>query len=330
MSRFPSVQRLAALALSGGCLLLAACQVGDGAPGASLPERPTAPLPEGAQAWSFLGTALFPPPLDAARDRIRQEALQEAQDALEASPEDPEAWIWMGRQLAYLGRYQEAILTFSEGFERFPEDARFLRHRGHRWITLRELRLAAEDLAQAAVLMGDEGSVIEPDGLPNPAGIPLTTLAFNVHYHRALALYLMDDLNEAEAAWRATLAVSDNPDLDVAARYWLYLTLRKQGRAEEAAHLIGDVHPDAPLLENHTYRDLILFFRGDLENAEVLERSQGGLPTVTALYGLAMGALLEGDTVEGMRRLQAVLDRPMEWASFGALAAELEVARVDR
>lgn len=309
---------------------LASCS-GDGTRGGGrgLPDRPTALLPEGAQAWSFLGTALFPPPLDAVRDSIRQEALRDAQAERDAHPDDPEAWIWLGRQEAYLGRYREAVTTFTEGFERFPEDARFLRHRGHRWITLREFPRAVEDLTRAAAMMGEAGAVIEPDGLPNPAGIPLTTLAFNVHYHRALALYLIGDLRRAEAAWRETLAVSDNPDLDVSARYWLYLTLRRQGRNAEAERLIADVHPDLPLLENDTYRDLLLHLRGDLAADDVLARAGGDLPAVTALYGLAMGALLSGDAVEGMRTLQAILDRPMEWAAFGAIAAEMEVARAE-
>jgi tetratricopeptide (TPR) repeat protein len=314
---------------------LASCS-GDGTPGAGaargLPDRPTAALPEGAQAWSFLGTALFPPPLDAARESLRQEALREAQADRDARPQDPEAWIWVGRQEAYLGLYREAIATFTEGFERFPDDARFLRHRGHRWITLREFAQAVDDLTRAAAMMGEAGAEIEPDGLPNAAGIPLTTLAFNVYYHRALALYLMEDLGRAEAAWRETLAVSDNPDLDVAARYWLHLTLRKRGEDAEAARLIADVHPDAPLLENATYRDLLLHLRGDLTAEEVLARATaggGGLPAVTALYGLAMGALLSGEAVEGMRTLQAILDRPMEWAAFGAIAAEVEVARAE-
>jgi tetratricopeptide (TPR) repeat protein len=305
---------------------------GEGAIGrrSTLPERPSAPLPEGAEAWSFLGNALFPPPLSPDVEVQRGEALAAAEAERAARPEDPDAWIWVGRQHAYRGGYREAIAVFTEGADRFPDDARFLRHRGHRWLTLRELRRAEEDLSRAAATMGEAGADIEPDGLPNAAGIPLTTLAFNVHYHRALALYLMANLPAAEAAWRETLAVSDNPDLDVAGRYWLHLTLRKQGKDEDAARLIADVDAEVPLLENETYRDLLLHFRGDLDAAEVLARAGGDLPSVTALYGVAMHALLEGDTVEGMRALQSILDRPTQWASFGYLAAELELARAPR
>jgi tetratricopeptide (TPR) repeat protein len=184
------------LILSAGLGLPGCGGAGDGAVGRgpSLPERPSTPLPEGAEAWSFLGNALFPPPLSPASEALRGEALAAAKADLAARPDDPEAWIWAGRQHAYRGAYREAIAVFTEGADRFPDDARFLRHRGHRWLTLRELRRAEQDLSRAAATMGESGAEIEPDGLPNAAGIPLTTLAFNVHYHRALALYLLSNL----------------------------------------------------------------------------------------------------------------------------------------
>jgi len=293
-------------------------------------ERPEGPLPEGAEAWSFLGQALYPPPLPMEVRGAREEDLEAALRDRSDDPEDPELWIWVGRHKAYLGEYREAVTTFSEGLERFPEDARFLRHRGHRWITLRELELARQDLRAATEGMQETGGEIEPDGLPNPAGIPLTTLAFNAWYHLALAEYLAGDFEAALSSWEATLAVSGNPDLQSASRYWLHLTLRRLGKEARAAEVAAAVSADDELLENHTYRDLLLHFRGDLPAEAVLPADGEGLASVTALYGLGIHALLEGDEVEAFRRFQEILDRPDQWPAFGYVAAEVEMARRGR
>jgi tetratricopeptide (TPR) repeat protein len=323
----------AALPLVVIALLVASCGGGadDGEPGERSapqpPDRTSQPLPEGAEAWSLLGEALYPPPLPLEIREAREAELEEALRDRADAHDSPEAWIWVGRREAYLGSYRQAVETFTEGFERWPADARFLRHRGHRRITLRDFEGARDDLVRATELMGEAGAEIEPDGLPNAAGIPLTTLAFNAWYHRALAEYLAGDFPAARASWEATLAVSDNPDLEAAARYWLHLTLRRLGEDAEAAEVARAVDADAELLENGTYRDLLLHFRGDLPAEAVLPADGEGLASVTALYGLGAHALLGGDEAEARRIFQEILDRPDQWPAFGYVAAEVEVAR---
>jgi hypothetical protein len=51
--------------------------------------------------------------------------------------------------LGDFGCVHEAIDTFSVGVARWPQDARFLRHRGHRWLSAFESTLAARDLERA-------------------------------------------------------------------------------------------------------------------------------------------------------------------------------------
>ena len=101
------------------------------------------------EATSLLGKPLISPPApDSVRARLEAD-LTAARAALERAPDDPDARIWVGRRLAYLGRYRDAIAVFTEGIERFPKDARFLRHRGHRYITVREFDKAIADLERA-------------------------------------------------------------------------------------------------------------------------------------------------------------------------------------
>src|SRR5687767_4689590 len=101
--------------------------------------RPSTSAPadaEATEATSLLGTPLLPPPPPAAF-RERQEALlAEAQTQLAADPDDLDAWIWVGRRLAYLARYREAIAHYSRAMERFTTAPELYRHRGHRYLSV--------------------------------------------------------------------------------------------------------------------------------------------------------------------------------------------------
>src|SRR5688572_22622043 len=90
------------------------------------------------QAISLLGRPLYPPALSPEVRSTREQDLYEAQLAYDHDLHDETAIIWLGRRQAYLGEYRAAIDTFSNGLAILPESVRLLRHRGHRFITLRE------------------------------------------------------------------------------------------------------------------------------------------------------------------------------------------------
>ena len=91
------------------------------------------------------------------------------------NPSDPDAMIWLGRRIAYTGDYHGAIDVFSQGIRKFPEDARFYRHRGHRYISIRQFDNAISDLEFASQLMKSQPNQIEPDGLPSKKQLPSQT-----------------------------------------------------------------------------------------------------------------------------------------------------------
>ena len=100
-----------------------------------------------------MGRPLLPIELPAA-DRAKLEAnLKAAEDELAKAPGSPDALIWVGRRQAYLWQYRNAIATFTKGIDRFPTDARFYRHRGHRYITVRNFDGAIADFEKAAALI---------------------------------------------------------------------------------------------------------------------------------------------------------------------------------
>lgn len=294
-------------------------------PDAAPESRQAEDVPAGAEAVSLLGEPLFRPELaPATRDRLEAD-LAAARAAHDRAPEDADAIIWLGRRLAYLARYRDAIEVFSHGIGLHPTDARLYRHRGHRWITVRELDRAIGDLAHAADLVEGQPDEVEPDGAPNEYGIPTSTLHSNIWYHLALAHYLKHDFEAALPAWRAALAVSTNDDMLVATSDWLYMTLRRLGRDAEAAAVLDPIHADMRILENHAYHRRLLMYRGELEPDSLLAGDTAD-PVQLATYGYGLGNwyLYNGDADRARAVFRRILEGP-NWAAFGYIAAEAEL-----
>ena len=66
------------------------------------------------------------------------------------APDSADAAIGLGRRHASLGQFREAIDVYTRALAKHPKDARLYRHRGHRYITVRELDKAVADLTRAA------------------------------------------------------------------------------------------------------------------------------------------------------------------------------------
>jgi tetratricopeptide (TPR) repeat protein len=304
-----------------GTLLLAGCAA---APGDEGPSH-TAALPPGAEAISLLGEPLYPPELAPATRARLEDDLAAARAEYDADPEDADAIIWLGRRLAYPGRYREAISVFTRGIELHPEDARMYRHRGHRWITVREFDRAIADLEHAAALVDGRQDEVEPDGMPNPYGIPTSTLHSNIWYHLALAHYLKHDFERAVPAWRRALEVSTNDDMYVATADWLYMSLRRLGRDDEAAAVLEPIHAGMTILENHAYHQRLLMYRGELEpDALLAVDSDDPVQLATYGYGVANWFLYNGEQDRAREIFRRILDAP-NWAAFGYIAAEAEL-----
>jgi tetratricopeptide (TPR) repeat protein len=292
------------------------------------PPTVTAELPEGAEALSLLGEPLYPATQSGEAQAANQANLDAALADLAASPGDADALIWVGRRHGYLGHYQAAIGVFSEGHEWHPDDPRFLRHRGHRFLSTRRLDLAIADLQQASAMIEDREDEVEPDGQPNRLGIPLSTLHFNIWYHLGLAHYLSGDFELAHAAYRECHGVSRNDDSRVAASYWLYLILRRLGRDAEADEVLAEVSDNLEIIENTAYRDLLLLFKGELRPEDLLSEGDDALQNTTVAYGVGAWYAVNGDTEQAGQIWDRILETGPAFA-FGYIAAEAEVARMD-
>lgn len=293
---------------------------------AALAQAPPPAVASDVEGVSLLGKELKRPALAAENAAIHEAAIVELQAHLRRHPADAEGMIWLGRRVAYLGRYREAIEIFGDGARRHPEDARFLRHRGHRFLTLRRVDDAIADFERGLALVAGKPDEIEADGLPNLFNQPTSTLKTNLWYHLGLGYYLKADFGRAAAAFQACAALSDNADMWVAATYWQVLATHHAGRAAEAKAMLAALPNKVETIENEDYWRLLQLFAGRLE-AGKLQSGEGGVPGATLGYGLGAWHYLAGRDREAREAFEKVT-KGDTWAAFGYLAAEGELARV--
>ena len=279
---------------------------------------------------SLLGKTYFEP--------VRPEKTQNRLDsnlrvAIENWKADPseDNYIWYGRRLGYFFRFQEAVDVFTEGLERFPNSGRLYRHRGHRFISLRQFDRAIEDLEKASTLTPQAPFEIEPDGTPNAINTPLSSTQFNIQYHLALAYYLKGDLANAERVYVECMKTCTNDDLMVACVDWMYMTYRRTGKQELAKALLDKVTDSMTIVENDSYFKRIRMYQGKLAPDSVLrvtasDPDQADLALATQGYGVGNWHLCNGDSAMAKEVFEKTVSGNY-FGAFGFIAAEAELAR---
>ena len=189
---------------------------------------------------------------------------------------------------------------FSKGIAMYPDNPKFYRHRGHRYISIRQFAKAQADFEKAAQLIKGKPDEIEPDGAPNPAGKPRSTLQFNIWYHLALSHYLQGNYAKAYDAQVECMKVSTNDDSIVATSDWMWMTLMRLNRKADAAKVLERITPKMDILENQAYHRRLLMYKG-IEKPEALLDTASPDPTQIATqgYGVANYYFVMGDTREG-------------------------------
>jgi len=283
------------------------------------------------QAISLLGDTLsWLPMSDSARAGAERQ-LAAAYDAYRRAPTTPDSIIWYARRLAYLGKFRQAIAVYTRGIELHPQNPWMYRHRGHRYITVRELDRAIADLERAAQLVQGKPDEVEPDGQPNEQNIPIGTLHSNIDYHLALAYYLKGDFARAIPVYQRELADARNDDRRVSIAYWYVLALKRLKRNADAEAVLNAIPRDLHIIENGTYHDLLRVFRGELRPDSVLAavEARGGISTVgyvTTAYGVATWYLLNSRETYA-KSIYSRIVSGSQWPAFGYIAAEAELAR---
>ena len=254
--------------------------------------------------------------------QIYESKLEQAKSNLEKDP-SADNLIWLGRREAYLGNYETAIDIYSKGTIKYPKDARFYRHRGHRFISTRCFELAIKDFKKAVGLTRYKDNEIEPDGLPNALGIPTSTLQGNIYYHLGLTYYIQKKYHKARYAYEKCLKLAENNDSYIAAANWLYVIYRHLGQDRRASKLLSTINDDMNLIENHSYHTILKLHQGKLDPVDLENEIMNGqsLANTTLAFGLGNYYSIN-DNEQKAQSLFDMITKGNQWSAFGYIVAE--------
>lgn len=256
---------------------------------------------------SLLGKSLFAQPAEGEALAQLKTDLAGAWEALRAKPDDVENVILYGRRLAYLWRYHESIDVYSGGIKNFPDSAMLYRHRGHRYISIRKFDKAAQDLTRAAELNSRD---------------------FDIWYHLGLAHYLKGDFEKALSAYESCLSVAEDDESKVAVSHWLYMTLRRLERLDDAVKVLNDIIKGMNVEENKSYYDLLNFYKGQKSADEIFNIEDAtDLELATIGYGIGCSYLYNNEKAAAKTYFEKIVETKY-WPAFGFIAAEADLFRM--
>ncbi len=280
-----------------------------------------------AETTSLLGKPLHQVELaPSARDAAARN-VEAARQTFVKTPDKADTILWLGRHQAAAGQVRAAIETFTRGLAKFPNDARFYRHRGHRYITLRAFDQAIVDLTRASQLIAGKPDVDEPT-LADPAVMSSETLNYAIWYHLGLAHYLKGDFEQALAAYRACADMAKgNDEQTIGISDWLYMTLRRLGRIDDAAAVLAAINPAMKVRPDQNYFNRLMMYKGVYTPEDLLRA--GGDAVTAATYGYAVGNwyLYNSRQPEAKAIFRRIIEGA-NWMAFGYIAAEAELARL--
>jgi tetratricopeptide (TPR) repeat protein len=272
-------------------------------------------------------------------------AVAKADTALAADPKNGDLLIAAARAHDVALQFDTSIAMYTRAIGMAPNDVRAYRFRGHRYISTRKFDLAIKDLERA---------------------MSLAPSSFDVVYHLGLAYVLTARFPAAAQTYRACLdrktpgpalpegwrdcaalssgappdparpanAPAASPVRDDESRIgisdWLYRSLRRAGRAEEAKALLAGIPEGLAVKENEAYYRALLFYKGVRTEAQVLPDEAFKENTgVTVGYGLANYYLAEGQTAKACALMRRLVEDEAHWNAFGFIGAEAELTRAN-
>jgi tetratricopeptide (TPR) repeat protein len=181
----------------------------------------------------------------------------EARKALAAEPKNVERVLALSKAEAARRQYRDAVATSTAGLAFAPDNAELYLERGHRELGLREFRKARSDLEQA--------TRIAPQMLDG-------------YYHLGLSHYFLGEFDEAAASFGKARDLAKTDDSLIDCSNWLYVSLRRAGKEQEAAEALKRITPEVKNTEPHLlfYLRLLHFYQGKLSEGEVLPPPPAG------------------------------------------------------
>lgn len=241
--------------------------------------------------------------------------VAEAVKSLAADPKNPDLILKLALAQSAVRDYRSAVATCTRGLAIAPKNADLLTERGHREVGLREFTRARADLEQAVK--------IDPSKM---AG----------YYHLGLAHYFLGEFAPAADAFRHAVQTAPSTDERINSSNWVYASLRRANKPDEAAKALAEITPDMKNTEPHTffYLSLLRFFQGKMAEADAVppEPSAGNTDQETELrfdtvaYGVGNWYLYNGNPAKAQEYFRRIV-KGQVWMTWGFIGAEVEVAK---
>ena len=235
-------------------------------------------------------------------------------------------FIEMGRQLVATARYKEAVENYTTGLNKFPESFKLLRHRGHRYLTLRRLDLVVKDLLKARDLIK-----LQPDSWEYDAeGKKTDTYQHQIEYHLGVFYFIKGSYREAVAAFEKSLMDAHAGNEIVGTTDWLYNSYQRNGQKMNAEKLLATITPEFKADHEQAYFRRIMFYKELIQPDELVDETMApekmNVQDVTKLYGLANWYSFQGNPEKG-KELYARILQSNSWPAFAYLASETELLK---
>lgn len=232
-------------------------------------------------------------------------AIARAESSLVADPRNVVRIIQLGVAQSGARQFREAIATFTRGLAIEPNNALLLRWRGHRYLSVRELGPARDDLTR---------------------GSRLDSTIYGIWYHLGIVRFAGTDFGGAvDAFTRAQRIAPDSGEL-AGATDWLWMSLMRAGRAAEAQAMLAR-RPDSVAAGNAYARRLKLY-RGEIQPDEVMTPADtADIQVATLSYGVGNWYLLRGDTARAREWFRRSVQSG-GWPAFGFIMSEIELRRL--
>jgi tetratricopeptide (TPR) repeat protein len=232
-------------------------------------------------------------------------AVARAERALAADPGNVERIIQLGVAQSGIRQFREAIATFTRGLALAPNNPLLYRWRGHRYLSVRELDRAMDDLTR---------------------GNRLDSTNYGIWYHLGIVKYARGDFTGAADAFaRAQPRAPDAGEL-AGATDWLWMSLSRAGRAAEAKTML-DRRPDS-LPTTVAYAQRLRLYRGQIGPEAVFTPADtGDVAVATLSYGIGNWYLVQGDSARARTWFERSV-RSGGWPAFGFIISEIERRRL--
>lgn len=231
-------------------------------------------------------------------------AIARAERELAADPRSVERIIALGLAQSGARQFREAIATFTRGLA-LAEHPMLLRWRGHRYLSVREMDRAREDLTR---------------------GLRLDSTNYGILYHLGIVRFADADFDGAARAFASAQPRAPNAGELAGATDWLWMALARAGRNAEAKAML-DRRPDSLPVTN-AYTQRLRLYRGEIgPDAVITPADTSDVAVATLSFGVGNWYLVRGDTARAREWFERSI-RSGGWPGFGFILSEVELRRL--